>query len=403
MAKWHYYNESGDKIEVTGGQLKGLAKAGMITPDTIVETEDGKKARAGKVKGLTFIAPSTPAQDTSLLPPNEVNVAPSVEEDAYGLASPPEVNPFTASIPVAVSTPVAALPPTTSTVPVPQVAPPPTGGVFCTNCGNAVTEQAVACMSCGCKPIGHKKFCYQCGVGLNPEQIVCVKCGSGLTATSRRSNMSNRPTVSKSAAPSRSKVPRSISPQEKAEAKAKTLGILFNMSWIGLAVGFPLMILAMAIIIFSVEMIESGEWDIRTVESLVKVASILQIIAALLVFVAAVSVLILLYQLWKLIPEDIARTTPSKAIGFWLIPFFNLYWNFVAIKGLGEDMNATLEQHGVEDQVNARSGSTFCILVLCSLIPFIGALCGLISIFVLFSFLKSVKNGAIVLLEHRGY
>ena len=56
MAKWYYYNEQGDKIEVTGGQLKGLAKAGMITPDTIVETEEGKSAPARKVKGLTFIA-----------------------------------------------------------------------------------------------------------------------------------------------------------------------------------------------------------------------------------------------------------------------------------------------------------------------------------------------------------
>ena len=34
MSKWFYYNESGEKIEVTGGQLKGLAKTGMITPDT---------------------------------------------------------------------------------------------------------------------------------------------------------------------------------------------------------------------------------------------------------------------------------------------------------------------------------------------------------------------------------
>ena len=55
MAKWFYYNEGGEKIEITGGQLKGLAKAGMITPDTIVETEEGKSAPARKIKGLTFV------------------------------------------------------------------------------------------------------------------------------------------------------------------------------------------------------------------------------------------------------------------------------------------------------------------------------------------------------------
>ena len=36
MATWHYYNEKGEKITVTGGQLKGLAKAGLITPETVV-------------------------------------------------------------------------------------------------------------------------------------------------------------------------------------------------------------------------------------------------------------------------------------------------------------------------------------------------------------------------------
>jgi len=67
MSIWYYYNENGEKIQVSGGQLKGLAKAGMITPETIVETEEGKRARAGKVKGLTFIE----AAQTEAAPPVE--------------------------------------------------------------------------------------------------------------------------------------------------------------------------------------------------------------------------------------------------------------------------------------------------------------------------------------------
>ncbi|MCL2119242.1 MAG: zinc ribbon domain-containing protein, partial [Planctomycetaceae bacterium] len=61
------------------------------------------------------------------------------------------------------------------TVPVPPTAPKQ---VFCTNCGSPVSAQAIVCMSCGAKPVGHKKFCRHCGVGLNPEQIVCIKCGA---------------------------------------------------------------------------------------------------------------------------------------------------------------------------------------------------------------------------------
>ena len=54
MANWFYYNENGEKIEVIGGQLKDLAKQGVITPGTMIETEDGKTAPARRVKGLTF-------------------------------------------------------------------------------------------------------------------------------------------------------------------------------------------------------------------------------------------------------------------------------------------------------------------------------------------------------------
>ena len=87
MAKWFYYNESGEKIEVTGGQLKGLAKAGMITPDTIVETEDGKSSPARRVKGLTFpgMAQREPVQTTqaSSVTENSVTVDEQMAIDEF--------------------------------------------------------------------------------------------------------------------------------------------------------------------------------------------------------------------------------------------------------------------------------------------------------------------------------
>ena len=93
MATWYYYNEKGDKIAVSGGQLKGLAKAGLITPETLVETEEGKTAPARKVRGLTFAAPE-PAQ--------------SVESAIYGMAvPPPKPSPFTAPMPETIRTSVA--------------------------------------------------------------------------------------------------------------------------------------------------------------------------------------------------------------------------------------------------------------------------------------------------------
>ena len=66
MTTWFYINENGEKIEVTGGQLKGLAKAGRITPETMVGTEGGKTAPARKVKGLKFATPAQSVESESI-------------------------------------------------------------------------------------------------------------------------------------------------------------------------------------------------------------------------------------------------------------------------------------------------------------------------------------------------
>ena len=90
MANWHYYNEQGEKITVTGRELKELAKAGLITPGTLVETEDGKKAPAKKVKGLTFAEATSSEQKPEVTTP---------EPDPFTSAPPKEANPFTGTMP----------------------------------------------------------------------------------------------------------------------------------------------------------------------------------------------------------------------------------------------------------------------------------------------------------------
>jgi len=103
MANWFYYNENNEKIQVTGKELKALAKEGLITPETIVETEEGKRARARKVKGLNFA-------DTLSIEEDDI---PPVTEETYDIAPPPTepVSPLSVPVP-----PVEASP---FTVPVP--------------------------------------------------------------------------------------------------------------------------------------------------------------------------------------------------------------------------------------------------------------------------------------------
>jgi len=52
---WHYYDSDGQKQgPISGGRLKRLAKTGRITPETMIETENGKVVPAVKIQGLTF-------------------------------------------------------------------------------------------------------------------------------------------------------------------------------------------------------------------------------------------------------------------------------------------------------------------------------------------------------------
>ncbi|MCL2083615.1 MAG: hypothetical protein FWH04_10370 [Oscillospiraceae bacterium] len=117
----------------------------------------------------------------------------------------------------------------------------------------------------------------------------------------------------------------------------------------------------------------------------------------------------LLYQLWKQIPGDIARTTPGKAVGFCFIPLYNLYWGFVAFAGLGEDMSKALQRYGIQYKVNVGLGTTTSILWLVSWLlvclmghPATAIMSGLASLALtaaVIFFFKSVKDGAIALSE----
>ena len=129
MTTFFLTDKNGTKHSFTEQQLQTLAAQGKITPNTPLETDTGHKGLAGQIPGLKF--------DTATAAPS----------------------PFGQTVQAA----------------------PSAGDCFCTNCGNPLSAQAVAWMSCGAKPVGHKKFCRHCGVALNPEQVVCLKCRAPIT------------------------------------------------------------------------------------------------------------------------------------------------------------------------------------------------------------------------------
>jgi len=325
MTNFYYTDATGQRHKINDQQLPNWVARGYISPDTPLETEGGHKGLAGQIPGLFD------------------NVLPSDRP-----------------------------------VPVSQ----PTANLFCTNCGNVVSDRSVACMSCGASPIGHKSFCRHCGVALNPNQIVCIKCGVSLAGSAGAGNYGTRGNTT------------------DVTKRLNTLFILFLICTIvGLVFYIP-----------SAFLNAIPEDDMDEVESMgVAFIGFLLLIPFM---VSWVFEFMLLYQLWKQIPSNIARTTPGKAVGFSFIPVFNFYWWFVAFWGLCKDMNETLYRRGTSHQVSEGLGLATCIfgivhLILAIPVSFappglsipVDILMTLAGSIILICFFKSVKDGGIILLE----
>ena len=81
--------------------------------------------------------------------------------------------------------------------------------------------------------------------------------------------------------------------------------------------------------------------------------------------------LILLYKMWRQIPGREAPTTPGKAVGFLLIPFFNFYWFFIALGELAESQHKCLLKYdpGRDDHAGIVKG--VCVLYVLFILAYI--------------------------------
>jgi len=177
----------------------------------------------------------------------------------------------------------------------------------------------------------------------------------------------------------------------------RSLNRYFKLYWICTVVAIPPIILGVMGIMLGAVVIEIGEEPVGM--EILAISSFILLLGCFVVILRTVFKMLLLYQLWKLIPTDIARTTPGQAVGFCFIPIFNYYWAFIAYRGLSEDMNKTLQKRGIQCKVNDQLGMGLCIVHCCELVPGIGFLPFLAGDVVAIFFLKSVKDDAIALLE----
>ena len=72
---------------------------------------------------------------------------------------------------------------------------------------------------------------------------------------------------------------------------------------------------------------------------------------------------LILHRGWKSVQDGAAQTTPGKAVGYCFIPFFSIYWNFIAHVGLMKEFNRLADVRGRQDQKVTQGFSlTYCIL-----------------------------------------
>lgn len=90
---------------------------------------------------------------------------------------------------------------------------------------------------------------------------------------------------------------------------------------------------------------------------------------------------VILHRMWWIIQAPEQKVTPGRAVGFLFIPFFNLYWLFVAYWRWSTDYNRFVEQHAILGVPRMPEGifMGFCIALLSylvlgcpALIPYIG-------------------------------
>ncbi len=122
---------------------------------------------------------------------------------------------------------------------------------------------------------------------------------------------------------------------------------------------------------------ESG----RIVPWLVFIGGVLTLLAAQVQF------LVLLYRVWRHVIAESERLglplsieTPGKAIGLLFVPFFNLYWIFVALGSLPRQYNAVAAAENRPGRLSRGLGISISILALVGAIPYVGFPAALVNV-----------------------
>lgn len=118
-----------------------------------------------------------------------------------------------------------------------------------------------------------------------------------------------------------------------------------------------------------------------------------RVFAVLFAIPATVFSMLILYRGWVAVQDGSAQSSPGKAVGFCFIPFFQLYWIFVAYVGLMKEFNRLAEARGRQDQkVNEGIALTLCILTVTLCLSYLALPFGVVFIWQVIGAVKDLEN-----------
>lgn len=113
-----------------------------------------------------------------------------------------------------------------------------------------------------------------------------------------------------------------------------------------------------------------------------------------------VLVSILLHRFWSLIQDGYACTSPEKAVGLRFIPYYSLYWEFIALGKLPDEVNAYIHRHQLSiAPVGDKNAKLHCWFLLGNIIPLIGSPFSLVSLIFEVLTLKDIKDIAVQIIQ----
>jgi DNA-directed RNA polymerase subunit RPC12/RpoP len=127
-------------------------------------------------------------------------------------------------------------------------------------------------------------------------------------------------------------------------------------------------------------------------DALMAVGGFTMFLAGVGFIVEVVLMMVILYRGWKAIQplrqtdqQEANMPTPGRAVGFLFIPFYNLYWIFVALAGFAERANKYIQQNAM-DVAPAKHGLAVaaCVLAVVGVVPYLGVLAALPNIILIY-------------------